>query len=93
MAALGAVLNIVMMMVANLVGFVIGTDGARFFVDELFGTISGVSLLNFYVPCVLMPRGEGIRFLVGACCCLFVGAQLMFEYRQVVSDVIAIGFG
>jgi hypothetical protein len=43
----GAVLNIVMMMVANLVGFVIGTDGARFFVDELFGTSQGLLLLNF----------------------------------------------
>jgi len=63
-SAVGAVLNIVMMMVANLVGFVIGTDGTRFFVDELFGTSSGV------------------RFLMGACLCLFVGAQLMFEYRE-----------
>jgi protein-cysteine N-palmitoyltransferase HHAT len=40
-AGVGAVLNIVMMMLANLVGFVIGTDGIRFFVDQLFGTSQG----------------------------------------------------
>ncbi|ESK97357.1 glycerol transporter [Moniliophthora roreri MCA 2997] len=62
--AVGAVLNILLMMIANLVGFVIGTDGIQFFVDQLFGTISG------------------LKFLVGAVCCLFVGAQLMFEYRE-----------
>ncbi|KAK1230552.1 glycerol transporter [Marasmius sp. AFHP31] len=61
--ALGAVFNILLMMVANLVGFVIGTDGIRFFVDQLFGTL------------------PGLKFLAGAICCLFVGAQLMFEYR------------
>jgi hypothetical protein len=37
-------MNIVLMMAANLVGFVIGTDGIRFFVDELFGTWQGWSL-------------------------------------------------
>ncbi|KAF9450468.1 glycerol transporter [Macrolepiota fuliginosa MF-IS2] len=63
-AALGAVGNVLMMMGANLVGFVIGTDGAQFFVGELFGT------------------GQGLRFLMGAVACLFVGVQLMFEYRE-----------
>ncbi|KAK7036422.1 glycerol transporter [Paramarasmius palmivorus] len=62
--ALGAVLNILLMMTANLVGFVIGTEGIQFFIDRLFGTM------------------EGLKFLVGAVCCLFVGAQLMFEYRE-----------
>jgi hypothetical protein len=33
-----------MMMAANLVGFVIGTDGVRFFVDQLLGTSAGTSL-------------------------------------------------
>ncbi|KAL0072586.1 glycerol transporter [Marasmius tenuissimus] len=65
--ALGAVFNILLMMVANLVGFVIGTDGIRFFVDQLFGTLSG------------------LKFLAGAVCCLFVGAQLMFEYSDIVN--------
>ncbi|KAF8224335.1 MBOAT-domain-containing protein [Tricholoma matsutake] len=62
--AVGAVLNIIMMMTANLVGFVIGTDGIRFFADQLFST------------------SQGLCFLAGACSCLFVGAQLMFEYRE-----------
>ncbi|GLB44756.1 putative membrane-bound acyltransferase family protein [Lyophyllum shimeji] len=62
--ALGAVANILMMMGANLVGFVIGTDGVRFFVRELFGT------------------AQGIVFFAAACACLFVGAQIMFEYRE-----------
>lgn len=41
--AVGAGLNILMMMAANLVGFVIGTDGLRFFVQQLFGTSEGLS--------------------------------------------------
>lgn len=62
--ALGGVANIVMMMGANLVGFVIGTDGIKFFVKQLFGT------------------GQGLAFFAVACGCLFVGVQLMFEYRE-----------
>ena len=72
MAGVGAVLNIIMMMVANLVGFVIGTDGTRFFVSELFGTSSGLLLLiNF--PCALRthPRRRcpvsGRRVLLFVC--------------------------
>jgi len=30
-----------MMMTANLVGFVVGVDGIRFFLSELMGTIQG----------------------------------------------------
>lgn len=62
--ALGAVFNIMMMMAANLVGFVVGVEGVSFFAKQLFGTV------------------EGVRFLVGVVFCLFVGAQLMFEYRE-----------
>ncbi|KAG5643093.1 hypothetical protein DXG03_001589 [Asterophora parasitica] len=61
--ALGGVVNVLMMMGANLVGFVIGTDGIQFFVRQLFGTT------------------EGLLFFGTACGCLFVGVQLMFEYR------------
>ncbi|KAJ7368674.1 MBOAT, membrane-bound O-acyltransferase family-domain-containing protein [Mycena albidolilacea] len=43
--ALGAVLNILMMMAANLVGFVLGLDGMRFFVQQLFGTAEGLQFL------------------------------------------------
>jgi len=51
-AAIGAVANIVMMMAANLIGFVIGTDGIHFFVDELFGTSQGKVPPKLPVPCV-----------------------------------------
>ncbi|PFH46767.1 hypothetical protein AMATHDRAFT_82449 [Amanita thiersii Skay4041] len=61
---LGAVANILMMMGANLVGFVIGLEGLQFFVQELLGTI------------------QGVRYLIFAISCLFVGVQVMFEYRE-----------
>ncbi|KAL1739025.1 MBOAT, membrane-bound O-acyltransferase family-domain-containing protein [Schizophyllum fasciatum] len=62
--ALGGVLNVLMMMAANLVGFVIGVDGVQYFLQQLFGS------------------AEGLRFLVAVIACLFIGVQLMFEYRE-----------
>lgn len=44
--ALGAVGNMMMMMAANLVGFVIGTDGVQFFLQRLTGSIEGESYLE-----------------------------------------------
>jgi len=55
-----------MMMTANLVGFVVGTDGVAFLASQLFGT------------------WDGARFMVIAATCLFIGVQLMFEYRCVI---------
>ena len=55
-----------MMMTANLLGFVVGTDDVEFLVSQLFGT------------------WDGALFMVLAAACLFVGVQLMFEYRYVV---------
>ncbi|KAK7064865.1 MBOAT, membrane-bound O-acyltransferase family-domain-containing protein [Favolaschia claudopus] len=43
--ALGAVFNILMLMAANLVGFVLGLDGMKFFVQQLFGTAEGLRFL------------------------------------------------
>jgi len=62
--AIGAVFNIVMMMSANLVGFVIGTGGVIYMITEI------------------TRSWAGLRFLASACVCIFVGAQLMFEYRE-----------
>ncbi|KAF8628982.1 hypothetical protein AX15_003606 [Amanita polypyramis BW_CC] len=62
--AFGAVINILMMMTANLVGFVIGVDSVQFFLHELMGTIRGIQYLTFVVIC------------------LFIAAQVMFEYRE-----------
>ena len=41
LCAAGAVVNMFMMMTANLVGFVIGTDGVSYLVTRLFGTWEG----------------------------------------------------
>ena len=60
-------LNVLMMMTANLVGFVIGIDGVKYFLHQLVGS------------------PEGLRFLAAVFACLFVGVQLMFEYRCVRS--------
>jgi len=60
----GAVGNILMMMVANLVGFAIGLDGLAGLVNGIFGSASGLG------------------FFAGACACLYVGAQVMFEVRE-----------
>jgi len=62
--ALGAVFNILMMLSANLVGFVIGTEGISYMLTQLMGS------------------WDGIRFLIVTCLCLFVAAQVMFEYRE-----------
>ncbi|TFK50179.1 MBOAT-domain-containing protein [Heliocybe sulcata] len=64
LCAAGAVFNILMMMSANLVGFVIGTDGMSYMLSQLVGT------------------WEGLRFFGIACVCLFIAAQVMFEYRE-----------
>ncbi|TFK34568.1 MBOAT, membrane-bound O-acyltransferase family-domain-containing protein [Crucibulum laeve] len=52
--AVGAVLNILLMMIANLVGFVIGTDGIKFFVARLFGTVEGLQFLVFACCCIFV---------------------------------------
>ncbi|KAK7686116.1 hypothetical protein QCA50_010928 [Cerrena zonata] len=61
--AVGAVFNMMMMMGANLVGFVLGTEGVSYMLGQLFSS------------------WEGIRFIVFSCVCLFIGSQVMFEYR------------
>ncbi|AGO13091.1 AaceriAFL067Wp [[Ashbya] aceris (nom. inval.)] len=39
----GAIINIWMMMIANLVGFCLGTDGTLKLVKDIFGTVNGIS--------------------------------------------------
>ncbi|KAI9460293.1 MBOAT, membrane-bound O-acyltransferase family-domain-containing protein [Boletus coccyginus] len=62
--ACGGVINVFTMVAANLVGFVIGTDGILYMANQITGSF------------------QGLRFLISACGCLFVGVQLMFEYRE-----------
>ncbi|KAJ8692466.1 glycerol transporter [Pleurotus ostreatus] len=52
--ALGAVGNMMMMMAANLVGFVIGTDGVQFFLQRLTGSIEGTRFLVLSVFCMFV---------------------------------------
>jgi D-alanyl-lipoteichoic acid acyltransferase DltB (MBOAT superfamily) len=42
---LGAVGNILMMMIANLVGFSVGLDGVKEMLTKIFGTANGLSFL------------------------------------------------
>lgn len=78
-----------MMMAANLVGFVIGVDGMRYMVEQLFGTAQGwtdpflIILQGFINSFALFSnyRYIGIQFLFVASVCLFVAVQVMFEYR------------
>lgn len=52
-----------MMVIANLVGFVIGIEGTKYFLTQVFATWNGA------------------QFLLAAYAVIFVGVQLMFEYR------------
>lgn len=86
------------MMAANLVGFVIGTDGIQYMLEQLFSTWEGKSLSSFnyfsdmklgLIALTMCSFGfdlalVGKRFLLSACGCLFVASQVMFEYRCVV---------
>ncbi|KAF9580700.1 glycerol transporter [Lunasporangiospora selenospora] len=64
LCAVGAVGNILMMMIANLVGFCIGLDGVKHMLTDL------------------VSSGQGWVTILGCCCGLFVGAQIMFELRE-----------
>ncbi|KAI3624093.1 GUP1 [Malassezia furfur] len=61
--ALGGALNVLMMITANLVGFVVGVDGVKYLWSQLVRSRAGMLFLAEAVPT------------------LFVGVQLMFEYR------------
>ena len=63
--AIGAVFNILMMMAANLVGFVIGTDGVSYMLQQLLGTVEGsvVRLCRRTKSLMLMTSRTTIPFL------------------------------
>jgi D-alanyl-lipoteichoic acid acyltransferase DltB (MBOAT superfamily) len=64
LCGLGAVAEILMLMVANLVGFALGLDG-------LGGLAHGIA-----------ASWSGWAFFAVACGALFVGVQVMFEWRE-----------
>ena len=87
----GAVGNILMMMIANLVGFAVGLDGLKGLVQGIVGSYSGTSSSvrpasdGTCAPpswCDWLTDRPGVLFLVMACGALFVGAQVMFEVRE-----------
>ncbi|KAI7865222.1 MBOAT, membrane-bound O-acyltransferase family-domain-containing protein [Mucor mucedo] len=49
---LGAVANILMMMIANLVGFAVGVDGVKEMLTKIFGTANGLSFLASVTVCL-----------------------------------------
>ncbi|KAL8699209.1 MAG: hypothetical protein Q9201_006137 [Fulgogasparrea decipioides] len=80
---IGAVGNILMMMAANLVGFAVGLDGLKGLVHGIVGSYSGES--SIVAPFELFSAANvfpGLVFLITACCALFVGVQVMFEFRE-----------
>jgi len=79
--ALGGVANILMLMTANLVGFVIGLEGIQYLIGELTGSTSGMFPL-YRAGGKCSQETTGIGFLVVACVCLFIGVQFMLEYRE-----------
>ncbi len=48
-----------MMMTANLVGFVVGTDGTKFFLTQLFGTWEGLRFMVVCCSCMFI----GVQFM------------------------------
>jgi len=54
LCAVGGVFNILLMMTANLVGFVIGTGGISYLLGQLFGTWEGVRFLTFACFCLFI---------------------------------------
>ncbi|KAL9547252.1 hypothetical protein MBANPS3_006256 [Mucor bainieri] len=51
---LGAVANILMMMIANLVGFAVGVDGVKEMLTKIFGTANGLSFLTSVTICLFI---------------------------------------
>lgn len=60
MCAVGAVLNIWMMMIANLVGFAVGTDGIVDMLSEMFKTAQGLFFVISSTVCLFI--GTQIMF-------------------------------
>ncbi|CEL55893.1 Glycerol uptake protein 1 OS=Saccharomyces cerevisiae (strain ATCC 204508 / S288c) GN=GUP1 PE=1 SV=1 [Rhizoctonia solani AG-1 IB] len=58
--ALGGVGNVLLMMGANLVGFVIGLDGMRYFLSELIGSWQGIRFL--FAACVCLFIAVQVMF-------------------------------
>lgn len=78
----GTVGNLMMMMMANLVGFAVGVDGLKSIIHGIFKDYSGTFSLIDVVWIVTDIEGLGLMFLASATMVLFVGIQVMFEVRE-----------
>ncbi|KAG8784269.1 glycerol transporter [Serendipita sp. 397] len=58
--AIGGVGNVLMLMVANLVGFVIGTEGMKYLAGQLLGSLSGLGFLVLACACLFI----GVQFML-----------------------------
>ncbi|CCE65048.1 hypothetical protein TPHA_0J02280 [Tetrapisispora phaffii CBS 4417] len=52
--AVGAVINIWMMMIANLFGFCLGADGTKLFLNDIFGSLSGLAFFITASGCLFI---------------------------------------
>ncbi|KAK9456939.1 MBOAT, membrane-bound O-acyltransferase family-domain-containing protein [Dipodascopsis uninucleata] len=64
MCAIGAVANIYLMMIANLVGFALGLDGVKDMIKDIFKTIWGIPYVLFASVCLFV--GVQVMFEVRA---------------------------
>ena len=60
--AIGGVFNVLMMMGANLVGFVVGMDGARYLAYQLVSSWSGESPFPMYRPALNVPAQAFVSY-------------------------------
>lgn len=72
--AVGAVANILLMMTANLVGFVLGLEGTKHLLHELTSTVSGASSSSNDIKSDLYSLC--VRMVFHVIC------ELMFVYRR-----------
>lgn len=81
LCGIGVVGNLMLMMMANLVGFAVGIDGLKSIIQGIFRDWSGKSKKSIK-PLAHADILAGLMFLVTACSALFVGIQVMFEVRE-----------
>lgn len=92
LTAVGAVINIFMMIAANLVGFSVGVEGLQDIIKGIFRNVSGEFTLNFppsvCFTCFFFFRSGiltyyiGYVFMLGAYFAFYVGVRVMSEMRD-----------
>ncbi|KIJ52437.1 hypothetical protein M422DRAFT_58644 [Sphaerobolus stellatus SS14] len=60
LSAIGAIFNVLLMMAANLIGFVLGVDGMKYMLQKIFGTWEGIQFL--FLACLCLFAGIQVMF-------------------------------